>query len=185
MPGSPKVICVIGAECTGKTVLVRQLAEALGGSVVPEVLRDWCAARGRTPQQHEQAALLQAQVDQEEQALARVDTAPDALVLADTAPLLTAVYSLHYFADDSLLAAAHAHHRRYALTLWLQPDLPWVADGLQRDGRATQGAVHQLLAHHLAHHQRVVPIAGEGPQRLQAALAALASISNRRQQTKG
>ena len=69
MPGSPKVICVIGAECTGKTVLVRQLADALGGSVVPEVLRGWCAARGRTPQQHEQAALLQAQVDQEVQAL--------------------------------------------------------------------------------------------------------------------
>lgn len=185
MHSSPQRICLIGAECTGKTVLARQLAASLGGLVVPEVLRDWCAAHGRTPQQHEQAALLQAQVDQENQAVALIDTAHDAPVFCDTAPLLTAVYSLQYFADASLLAAAHAHHQRYALTLWLQPDLPWMADGLQRDGRATQLAVHQLLAQHLAPHQPVVPIFGQGPLRLQAALAACASISCGRQQTTG
>lgn len=185
MHGSPSLICLIGAECTGKTVLAQKLAETLGGVVVPEVLRDWCVARGRTPQQHEQAALLQAQVDQEEQALARVDTTHAALVFCDTAPLLTAAYSLQYFADESLLAGAHAHHRRYALTLWLQPDLPWMADGLQRDGYVAQAAVHQLLAQHLACHHPVVPIFGQGPQRLQAALAALAPLSGGCQQTTG
>jgi nicotinamide riboside kinase len=177
---TPRLICVIGAECTGKTSLVRELADMLGASVVPEALRDWCAVQGRTPQVHEQAALMQAQIHMEDKALAQINKGLDAIVLCDTAPLLTAVYSLHYFADSSLLAAAHAHHRRYALTLWLQPDLPWVADGLQRDGLAAQAAVHALLAQQLAQQSHVVRIVGRGPGRLQAARSALlARVSER------
>jgi len=175
--GMPPRICLIGAECTGKTVLAQQLAEMLGGVVVPEQLRDWCATHGRTPQAHEQAALMQAQIHIENQALALMDKGLNAMVFCDTAPLLTAIYSQQYFADSSLLAAAHAHHQRYALTLWLQPDLPWVPDGLQRDGQAVQAAVHQLLAQHLASHAPVVPVAGIGPERLQAARVALAALS--------
>jgi nicotinamide riboside kinase len=170
---TPRLICVIGAECTGKTSLVRELADALGASVVPEVLRDWCVVQGRTPQAHEQAALMQAQIHKENQALAQMNPEYAAIVLCDTAPLLTAVYSLHYFADSSLLAPAQAHHHRYALTLWLQPDLPWVADGLQRDGLAAQAAVHRLLAQQLAQQSQVVRISGKGPERLPAARSAL------------
>jgi nicotinamide riboside kinase len=172
--GTPRLICVIGAECTGKTSLVRELADALGASVVPEVLRDWCAVQGRTPQAHEQAALMQAQIHMENKALAQINPGQDAIVLCDTAPLLTAVYSLHYFADSSLLALAHAHHRRYALTLWLQPDLPWVADGWQRDGLAAQAGVHDLLGQQLALHAPVVAVSGVGVARWQAAMFALA-----------
>jgi nicotinamide riboside kinase len=171
---TPRLICVIGAECTGKTSLVRELADALGASVVPEVLRDWCAEQGRTPQVHEQAALMQAQIHMENKALAQINPGHSAIVLCDTAPLLTAVYSLHYFADSSLLALAHAHHRRYALTLWLQPDLPWVEDGLQRDGLAAQAAVHALLGQQLALHAPVVAVSGAGAARWQAAMFALA-----------
>jgi nicotinamide riboside kinase len=170
---SPRLICVMGAECTGKTSLVHALAAEWGAAVVPEVLRDWCSVQGRTPQAHEQVALMQAQIHMENQAVALVNKRLNAIVFCDTAPLLTAVYSLHYFADDRLLALAHAHHRRYALTLWLQPDLPWVADGLQRDGLAAQAEVHRLLAQHLARQSPVVCITGSGPARRQAAQAAL------------
>ena len=163
----------MGAECTGKTSLVGELAAEFGAAVVPEVLRDWCHVQGRTPMAHEQAALMQAQIHQENEALALVNKGRDAIVLCDTAPLLTAVYSLHYFADGSLLEAAHAHHRRYALTLWLQPDLSWVADGWQRDGRAAQTAVHDLLAQQLARQSSVVCVSGSGPARRQVARAAL------------
>ncbi|MDR3371283.1 ATP-binding protein [Rhodoferax sp.] len=175
---TPRLICVIGAECTGKTSLVHELAAELGASAVPEVLRDWCSAHGRTPRVHEQAALMQAQIHKENQAIAQVKPGYSAIVLCDTAPLLTALYSMHYFADSSLLAPAQAHHRRYALTLWLQPDLPWVADGLQRDGQAAQAAVHAMLAQQLALQSNVVRIVGCGPARLQAARSAvLARVS--------
>jgi len=172
----PPRISLIGAECTGKTVLAQQLAAEFGGRVVPEVLRDWCVAHGRTPQKHEQAALMQAQIYMENQAPALMDKGQEAIIFCDTAPLLTAVYSQFYFADSSLLAPANAHHHRYTLTLWLQPDLPWVADGLQRDGQAVQAAVHALLAQQLASHAPVARIVGSGLARLQAARAALADV---------
>ncbi len=102
-----------------------------------------------------------------------MDKAQSAIIFCDTAPLMTAVYSAHYFNDPSLYPAAHAHHYRYALTLLLQPDLPWQADGVQRDGAAAQAAVHALLLRELAAHQPVVGIAGCGEARLQAAINAV------------
>lgn len=174
---TPRSICIIGAECTGKTTLVQQLVVQTGGQAVPELLRDWCISHGRTPQVHEQAALMAAQIDAENQALALMNKGQGAMLFCDCGPLLTAVYSLYYFADNSLLAAAHLHHRRYSMTLWLQPDLPWVADGLQRDGLATQAAVHHLLGQQLALHVPVVGISGVGPARWQAAMFALAQKS--------
>lgn len=173
MHGLPKRICVIGAECTGKTTLAQHLAAHLGGVVVPEVLRHWCDTHGRTPQAAEQAGLLQAQIFEENKALAHANQAKLAMVFCDTAPVLTAVYSQHYFADPSLLACALAHHRVYDLTLWLQPDLPWVADGMQRDGLVAQTAVHRLLGLALNGPWPVVCITGQGDVRLQAALRAV------------
>jgi len=166
-------VCLIGAECTGKTQLAQQLAAEFGGVLVPEMLRQWCEAQGRTPQAPDQAALMQAQIYKENMALDLRQKGREAIIFCDTCPLLTAVYSQHYFADSSLLAEAHAHHQRYALTLWLQPDLPWVADGLQRDGLVAQAAVHGLLAQQLTSPPRVIRISGSGQARLQAARAAL------------
>lgn len=169
-----RLICLIGAECTGKSTLAQQLAAQTGGQVVPEVLRDWCVRHGRTPRGYEQAALMQAQIHAENQALALMDKGNGAMLFCECGPLLTAVYSQFYFADNSLLAAAHLHQNRYAMTLWLQPDLPWVADGLQRDGLAVQAAVHCLLGQQLAQHSPVVAVGGVGPARLEAAMFALA-----------
>jgi nicotinamide riboside kinase len=170
----PRRICIIGAECTGKTTLVQQLVAQFGGVSVPECLRAWCDHHGRTPHAHEQTALMQAQVHAENQALALINKGQSAMLFVDCGPLLTAIYSQFYFADDSLLAVAHAHHCGYDLTLWLQPDLPWVADGLQRDGLAVQAAVHHLLGQQLAGHAPVVPVSGVGAARWQAAEFALA-----------
>jgi len=169
----PRLICLIGAECTGKSTLARQLAAQTGGQVVPELLRDWCVRFGRTPRSDEQAALMYAQIDAENQALALMEKGQDAILFCECGPLLTAVYSQFYFADDSLLATAHLHQNRYAMTLWLQPDLPWVADGLQRDGPVVQMAVHRLLDQQLARHSPVVAVGGVGAARLQAAMFAL------------
>lgn len=174
---APLFICIIGAECTGKSLLTQQLAAEFGGVVVPEGLRHWCEKHGRTPQAHEQAPLMQAQICKENRALAHTDKAQAAIIFCDTTPLLTAVYSQHYFHDSSLLAVAQAHQQRYALTLWLQPDLPWVVDGLQRDGPVVQAAVHNLLAQQLASHPRVTRISGSGQARLQAARVAVLAVA--------
>ena len=61
--------------------------------------------------------------------------APSAWLIADTTPLMTAIYSQQVFGDDALLAEGLAFQRlQVDVTLLLGLDLPWVPDGLQRDG---------------------------------------------------
>jgi nicotinamide riboside kinase len=72
------------------------------------------------------------------------------VVVCDTTALMTAVYSHTVFGDDSLDASALQAHRRVSLTLLTALDLPWVADGLQRDGPQVREPVDDRLRQLLA-----------------------------------
>ncbi len=169
-------IAILGAECTGKTTLLAGMAahlRALGArvSVVDEVLRQWCAAQGRTPRADEQAAIMQAQI-----AAVNAATACDYL-LCDTTPLVTAVYSDLLFGDQSLYPVAVVQQRRYQLTLLAGTDLPWQADGIQRDGPAVRDEMDQLLRDVLRRY--AIPsfwVSGSGAARLGCALEALGPV---------
>jgi nicotinamide riboside kinase len=171
-----RCIAIVGAESTGKTTLAAALAERLraerAGRVawVPEVLREWCAAAGRTPQAHEQGAILRAQHERIAEAAATHDW-----VVCDTTALMTAVYSTFVFGDDSLQArAAELHRRSAAITLLTALDLPWVADGLQRDGPQVREPVDTLLrALMQRHHIGYSVIGGTGERRLGQAVEAV------------
>ena len=171
-------IAILGAECTGKTTLLADMAAHLRArgarvSVVDEVLRQWCAAQGRTPHAGEQAAILHAQI-------AAVDAAAGCdYLLCDTTPLMTAVYSDLLFGDPSLYPLAVAQQRRYPLTLLAASDLPWQADGIQRDGPATRDQVDRRLREVLQIHALTVcPVCGVGADRLASATAALAQFQS-------
>ena len=176
------VVAIVGAESTGKTTLAAALAERLGRDTglrvawVPEVLRNWCARAGRTPRIDEQRAILQAQHASVVDAAARHD-----IVVADTAPLMTAVYSRLVFGDRSLDAEALALHRAYAATLVTALDLPWVADGVQRDGPQVRvpvdDALRELLA---AGGVGYAVVGGSGDVRLEQAVRAVAPVLRRR-----
>lgn len=172
------VIAIVGAESTGKTMLARELAgriadeTGLPATWVGEALRDWCTRAGRTPRRDEQAAIAEAQREAVE-AAAR----DHAVVVADTTPLMTAVYSRHVFGDDSLDAAAAAWQRRCALTLLTALDLPWVADGLQRDGPHVREPVDALIRSLLgAHGLPWALVGGSGDARVEQALDAVAPL---------
>lgn len=184
-------IALLGAESSGKSQLAQALVQELqallpspghGGptvALVPEALRSWCVAHGRTPLAHEQASVAELQLA----ALhaAQADGGPGAWVVSDTTPLQTAVYSEHYFSDTSLTAWAHHAHRQHhapgqGLTLLMGLDLPWQADGPWRDGPAVQQAIDALLRTHLQ--QLGLPfqtIYGHGTHRVGAALQAVAA----------
>jgi nicotinamide riboside kinase len=168
------LVAIVGAESTGKTTLAAALAEALaresGRRVawVPEVLREWCDHTGRTPLAHEQASIMRAQHERLNAAAETHD-----IVVCDTTALMTAVYSRIVFGDRSLDERAVALHRRAGVTLLTALDLPWVPDGLQRDGpqvrEPVDNALRELMHHHgIAH----AIVAGSGEARLQNALAA-------------
>jgi nicotinamide riboside kinase len=144
-------IAILGAECTGKTVLAKALSEALaspdvGAHWVAEVLRAWCEQQGRTPQGHEQIAIAHAQ------ALAIETAPPCAFLIADTTPLMTAIYSDLLFKDASLYDFALRHHQCYDLTLVTGLDLEWLPDGIQRDGPHARHMVDNRLREVLQQH---------------------------------
>ncbi len=170
-------VAVLGAESTGKTTLAQGLALALQQphrrtAWVPEALRQWCDQHGRTPQQHEQAAILE-----EQHARINAAAAEHDLVVCDTTGLMTAVYSDWVFGDSSLHPRALQLHRRMAFSLLTALDLPWVPDGHQRDGpqvrEPVDTAIRKLL---LDNSLPFAVVGGSGPARLRQALAALAPL---------
>jgi hypothetical protein len=100
--------------------------------------------------------------------------APDTWLLSDTTPLMTAVYSQLLFDDESLYPMALAHQALYDITLVTGLDLPWVADGLQRDGPQVRGPVDTLVRQALERSGMAYRVVyGHGPGRLNNALLAL------------
>ncbi|MCZ8110784.1 MAG: AAA family ATPase [Betaproteobacteria bacterium] len=176
MAEAGRCIAIVGAESTGKTTLAAALAERLrrGGhgrvAWVPEVLREWCDAQGRTPRAHEQDAILRAQHERIAEAAATHDW-----VVCDTTALMTAVYSTLVFGDEGLQARAAAlHARSAAVTLLTALDLPWVADGHQRDGPQVREPVDTLLRTLMRRHGLAFSVvAGQGEQRVQRAFDAV------------
>lgn len=169
----PLKIAVLGAECTGKTSLVAALQAhwKAGGAkvlVAPEVLRQWCDQQGRTPLAHEQEAIAQAQAELTEHA-SDVD-----YLVADTSPLMTAIYSDVLFQDSSLYPFALRHQCIYQHTLVTGLDLPWRADGIQRDGPAMRDRIDARLRDVLQRAGLAFSLVyGQGAQRLAGALAML------------
>lgn len=173
------MVCLLGAESTGKTTIAQALAAQLSCPWVPEYLRRFCDSQQRTPRRDEQALILETQ---HIHALAARECAARQgapFVFCDTAPLLSAIYSEDVFGDRSLLPRGRALHALYDLTLLCEADLGWVADGFVRDGPATQMRIHSALeaelsalAHRLGN-QACTRISGSGGARIKAAVDAL------------
>lgn len=134
-------IGLLGAECTGKSALARALADALEATVVPEQLREFVAHHGRVPEASDQVQIMTTQQAAEDAAAAR-----GGLLIADPLPLMTAVYSIAYFDDDSLVPEGMRRMSDYDLVIWCRPDIPWEPDGDQRDGPDWRAKVDELLA---------------------------------------
>ena len=177
----PEALCIaiVGAESTGKTTLACALAQRLRADTgcrvawVPELLREWCERGGRTPMAHEQATILRAQHERIDAAAATHD-----IVVCDTTALMTAVYSRIVFNDRTLDERAAVLHRRLvAATLLTAIDLPWVADGLQREGPQVQQPVDDAVRE-LMHRHGIdfAVVSGQGSARLDHALAAVAPL---------
>jgi nicotinamide riboside kinase len=182
------VIGLLGAESTGKTTLSQALAQALRSAtglrcaVVEEYLRVWCEQQQRTPRGDEQRHIAQTQHERIAQAAATND-----IVIADTTAVMTAVYSRYVWSDGSLDAwATELHARSEQATLLTALDLPWVSDGLQRDGPQVQHPVDALVRELLA--ARGIAwsrIGGVGSARLEQALNAVTPLLSASTPSKG
>ncbi len=171
-------IAIVGAESTGKTALAQAISDRIATLTglrctwVGEHLRAWCDARGRTPQQDEQAAIAAQQ-----QALIDAAAAQRDVVVCDTTPLMTAVYSETVFGDRSLQPSAVDLQRGCAITLLTALDIDWQPDGLQRDGPHVRAPVDDCIRRLLI--GGGLPwalVSGRGDARLESALDAVAPL---------
>jgi nicotinamide riboside kinase len=152
----PLVVGLIGGECSGKTSLARALVGGSGGVHVEERLRAFVDEFGRPPAESEQSGLMCEQEVAEEVAIGTAFTTNRGLVVCDPAAFMTAVYSIAYYRDDSLLAPAIEHLARYDALVWCDTAIPWKADGAQRDGPAERDRVDAILREIIDNHSIAV-----------------------------
>ena len=146
-------IAIIGAECTGKSSLAEGLSnyfsEHHSCNWVPEYLRLFVEESQRTPLLEEQISIAREQKALEERLEQSLQISSKdseyALLFCDTTPLLTSVYNQVIFGKSDVLVDQMAAKHDYDLTLFTQTDLPWVSDGVQRDGPETRAAVHEMI----------------------------------------
>lgn len=170
-------IAILGAECSGKTTLAQRLAAELthqgfSACFVSEALREWCDSNQRTPKANEQITIAKLQIQ-------RIQDAPAVdYLIADTTALITAIYSELIFNDTSLYPLALKSQQGFDLTFVMGLDLPWVADGIQRDGVAIQSAFDAKLRQVLQGQGIGFSVVyGTGDERFDNAMTAVATMS--------
>lgn len=163
---------IVGGESTGKSTLAIALAEELPGLLVPETLREWVAVRDRVPRADEQHEVMRAHAEAEARALeARALEAPATgdlgWVVSDSGALMTAVYSILYYNDHSLLPEALELSRQARLMVWCGADIPWAADEGQRDGPDMRVQAQEIIGDVLAASSLPwLQVEGSTPQRV-------------------
>ena len=139
-----KRVVLIGSESTGKTTLAERLARHYGVSWVPELVRDYAAAKGSPLDASDVEAIARAQVAREDQHRSVAAARNERLLIGDTDLLSTAVYAAHYYGRAPEWVMAAARRRRPDLYLLLDVDLPWTPDP-QRDRGERRSEMHALF----------------------------------------
>jgi NadR type nicotinamide-nucleotide adenylyltransferase len=162
----PLVVVVIGSECTGKTTLARELAARFDAPWSGEFAREYLDWKGAPLDASDVEAIARGQVEAEDAGMAAARAAGAGVVVKDTDLVSTVVYANHYYQRCPGWIEQAAGERLGDLYLLLHPDVPWVADGLQRDRPAERERMHDLFQRRLnAYRAAVVNITGGWPVR--------------------
>jgi len=168
----PRRIGLLGGECTGKTTLAEDLARTLPGFVAEEYLRDFVRDFGRVPAAVDQEGIYLTQQMTVRTVERAADYSETPWVIADPLPLMTAVYSVVYFDDHSLIDAGIADASSYDVLLWCAPDIPWIAEAGMRDGIDFRDRADQVIGEYVAPRLPLQRLVGDTEQRLTEALRA-------------
>jgi NadR type nicotinamide-nucleotide adenylyltransferase len=165
-------IVVTGSECTGKTTLAANLADALRCTWIPEYARSYAESVGRTLSSADVEPIARGQVEREDAILA---SGPSQFVL-DTDLVSTVVYANAYYGSCPAWIEEAARTRCADLYLLCDIDLPWLADGV-RDLPHARQEMHRRFVNRLAELGLTVrTIGGIGDARTQSALTAIAEF---------
>ena len=158
-------VCLIGAECTGKTRLAEDLARHFGTVWVPEYAREYAVHVARPLTYMDVTPIAEGQIASEG-AAAR-------LIILDTDLISTVVYSRHHYGHCPEWIEREARKRRADLYLWLDIDVPWVADPA-RDSGERRDQLHDEFREALEEFEaKFVEISGSWDERFARAVQAM------------
>ncbi len=172
-----KRLVVTGSECTGKTTLARALADHYATACVPEFARDFVTQKGAPPESADVDQIARGQIAREDQQA----RAAGRLLIQDTDLLSTVVYSRHYYGHCPTWIDEALRRRAADLYLLAGIDVPWEADGDQRDRGHLREEMQALFRAALTSRGlHFVEVEGPHEERMQQAIAAIDELAAQR-----
>jgi NadR type nicotinamide-nucleotide adenylyltransferase len=166
-------VVLTGAESTGKTTLATDLAAHYGTAWSPEFARAYVDGNPGPLALADVEPIARGQIRVEDEAARRASR----LLILDTDLLSTVVYSRHYYGACPEWVEKAARRRLGDLYLLHHPDVPWVADGAQRDRPQAREHVHASLLGLLeAWGARRLEVRGPWTERRVAAITAIDAL---------
>lgn len=161
-----RVVCAVGAECTGKTTLCRGLAERFGVPWLPEYAREHLDG---SPYGESDVADIAREHMRREAAL--LASSPRGVVLDTDLTVIRVWWRVKFGAPPAWLEQAFAAQTQ-RLYLLCRPDLPWRADPL-RESPGERWQLHERYRRLLqARRLPFVEIDGHGAERTENAARA-------------
>ncbi|WP_375445377.1 AAA family ATPase [uncultured Fibrella sp.] len=121
----PLLVCLYGPESVGKTTMAQQLAAHYQTVYVPEVARDLITSNDLTSDDYARIAVAQTA------AVAQAIPQANRVLICDTDLITTQLYATIYGVPHPAELTELAAQENFDAYFLLNPDVPWVADGLR------------------------------------------------------
>lgn len=163
-------VVITGAESTGKTTLVEQLAAHFEAPFSSEFVRDFVDSINHPIRVEDLQAIMEGQISYENNACKKSPR----LVFHDTNLLSNAIYADYYFKQQPNGLDVALSATQYDLYLFCQNEIPWEPDRAQRDSPQARDEIHQAFEQKLeASSVPVVQIKGKPEDRFHQAINAI------------
>ncbi|MEI9919586.1 MAG: ATP-binding protein [Bacteroidota bacterium] len=164
-----KKICILGPECTGKTVLSEALAKRLNTVWVEEYARAYLNRLNKPYEEADLVMIAHGQIRMEDEWLADANK----VLICDTNLIVIKVWSDFKYGrcDQSILDIIN--ERKYDLYLLTYIDIPWIADPLREHPDRREELYNIYLREMKNQPVPFIEVKGSEQQRLDTAMAAV------------
>ena len=149
-----EVICFYGPESTGKSTMVRRMAELYKTEFVPEVSREIVTSNNFSVEE-----IIKIGHAQTNRVLEKLKTANE-ILFCDSDVITTQIYSQYYLKTVPSVLRELEKKIKYDLYFLFDIDVPWVADGLRDLGDRRKEMYHVFKSELEKRDISYVPVSG-------------------------